>query len=421
MRDVAVTGAGIWTATAVGLEEFGSVLRDGAAAFSLISGPDLGLPSGVEMYCSAIARSEVAQVVRSASNAHPDLASLPRLAAGASLPLVSALVVAAQAACGAGLIGDRRRDDARTTVIIAGSNFSLRESAALATAAQTSPASVLPSHLLRHMDVDLVGAVSGLLGLRGMGFVAGAGPASGTSACALAHAMLDGGVTDRCLVVAPASPLGPAEVAAALASGAMATPVEDASPQDSCRPFDRGRRGFVYGDGAAAIVLESGRPCTDAARLGQVLGSSQVLDGVRGTQPSAEGQLESMRRSIAAAGIEFSSIGYINAHAAGSVVGDPIEMAAIAGLIGRNRQAPIVNSTKSIVGHCLGSSGLVGVVATLVQLREGFVHGNLNLSQPLACDLRLAPPESTPHEFSCALVNGVGFSGINSSLVLAAH
>ena len=102
-------------------------------------------------------------------------------------------------------------------------------------------------------------------------------------------------------------------------------------------------------------------------------------------------------------------------------MGDPIEMAAIAELVGRNRKAPIVNSTKSIVGHCLGSAGLVEVVATLIQLREGFVHGNLNLSQPLACDLHLASPQSMPHEFSCALVNSVGFSGINSSLVLAAH
>ena len=373
------------------------------------------------MYCSAIARSEVAKVARSASNIHPNLESLPRLAAGASLPLTSALVVAAQAACGAGLIGDRRRECASTTVIIAGSNFSLRESEALATSAQASPRSVLPSHLLRHMDVDLVGAVSGLLGLQGMGFVAGAGPASGTSACALAHAMLAGGVTDRCLVVAPASPLGPAEVAAALASGAMATPEPHTSPQDSCRPFDRKRRGFVYGDGAAAIVLETGSSCTDVTRLGRVLGSSQVLDGVRGTRPSADGQLQSMRRSITAAGIDISSIDYINAHAAGSIVGDPIEMAAIAELVGRNRKAPIVNSTKSIVGHCLGSAGLVEVVATLIQLREGFVHGNLNLSQPLACDLHLASPQSMPHEFSCALVNSVGFSGINSSLVLAAH
>ena len=196
-------------------------------------------------------------------------------------------------------------------------------------------------------------------------------------------------------------------------------------PEQASRPYDKDRDGFVMGEGAGVVVLEEYEhaKARGAKIYAEVVGYGLSGDAYHVTAPHPEGSgaFRSMQMAMKKSGLALSDIDYINAHAAGSIVGDPIEMAAIAELVGRNRKAPIVNSTKSIVGHCLGSAGLVEVVATLIQLREGFVHGNLNLSQPLACDLHLASPQSMPHEFSCALVNSVGFSGINSSLVLAAH
>jgi malonyl-ACP decarboxylase len=187
-----------------------------------------------------------------------------------------------------------------------------------------------------------------------------------------------------------------------------------------CRPFDRDHDGFVWGEASACLVLESleSAQARCAPELGEIVGCSLLLDGHHLPNPSVDGEIRAMRSALNAAGLSPGQIGYVNAHATSSPLGDRTECQALKAVFADQLATPPINSTKSLVGHCMSAAGVLEAICSLIQMNDGFLHPNLNLQHPIDPDLHFAPAHSTVLEAEYALSNGFGFGGINSTVLL---
>ena len=193
-------------------------------------------------------------------------------------------------------------------------------------------------------------------------------------------------------------------------------------PAASVRPFDKARTGFALAEGAAVLVIESEDRMRErgATPLGEILGYGASSDAFNLTQPSQRGQVDSMRSALRDAGIPPEAVGYVNAHATGTTVGDVVEVRAIKEAFGAHAPRLAVSSTKSMHGHLVGASGAVELGITLLALARGKLPPTANLTDPDAeCDLDFVPGrgrEAPGLEY--ALSNSFGFGGSNASLVV---
>jgi len=188
---------------------------------------------------------------------------------------------------------------------------------------------------------------------------------------------------------------------------------------DTCRPFSRGRRGLILGEGAAMLVLEP----LEAARArgamvwGEIAGFGMSSDAHHLTQPLAQGAGQAMRAALEDAGLAAEQIGYINAHGTGTVSNDATESAAIHAVFGAHARRLLVSSTKSMHGHALGAAGALEAAATLAGLRGGIIPPTANFTLPdPGCDLDVVPNHSRAVEIECALSNSFAFGGLNAVL-----
>jgi len=193
-------------------------------------------------------------------------------------------------------------------------------------------------------------------------------------------------------------------------------------PAASVRPFDAARTGFALGEGAAVLILESDERVTErgAVPLGEILGYGTSSDAFNLTQPSRDGQVRAMRAALADAGLPPEAIGYVNAHATATKVGDVVEVQAIKEAFGSHAARLAVSSTKSMHGHLVGASGAVELGITLLAVAQGRVPPTANLTDPdPECDLDFVPGlgrEAPGLEY--AMSNSFGFGGSNASLVV---
>lgn len=192
----------------------------------------------------------------------------------------------------------------------------------------------------------------------------------------------------------------------------------------ACRPFDRNRTGFVVGEGAAALVVESAE---HAARRGAPAvaslagyGSSLDAHGLTKCHPQGRGAALAMRAALADAGLQPRHIDYINAHGTGTVLNDQAEAAAIAAVWGDAVASVPVSSTKAMTGHLLTAASAVEAVLTALALQDGVLPLNLNFEQADAdCRLNIIAAPGRRARMRFAMSNGFGFGGQNSSLILA--
>ncbi len=207
------------------------------------------------------------------------------------------------------------------------------------------------------------------------------------------------------------------------AARALATAHND-EPEKASRPFDAARDGFVMGEGAGLLVLES----EDHARgrgaeiLGRVLGYGTSADAHHITAPPDDGSgaQRAMRLALAQAGLEPSQIDYINAHATATPVGDAAEISAVKNLFGNGIARLSMSSTKSAIGHLLGAAGAVEAIYSLLAVRSGLLPPTRNLDQvDPACDgIDLVPHRAKPKAISYAMSNAFGFGGVNAALIV---
>jgi 3-oxoacyl-[acyl-carrier-protein] synthase II len=190
-------------------------------------------------------------------------------------------------------------------------------------------------------------------------------------------------------------------------------------PEKASRPWDKGRDGFVFGEGAGAIVLErADHAKARGARIyARLAGSGITSDGFDIVQPDPEckGGIRAMTKAIQDAGLTGADIAHVNAHATSTPAGDMGEIIGIKAAIGTH---PVITSTKSMSGHLLGAAGALESIATILAIRDGVVPPTINLDDPDdRLDLDVAAHKARPLEINAAMNNSFGFGGHNVALV----
>lgn len=193
-------------------------------------------------------------------------------------------------------------------------------------------------------------------------------------------------------------------------------------PTAASRPWDKDRDGFLLGDGAGVLVLESYEHAKkrDAKIYGELIGYGTSADAFHITSPSpnGEGATNAMNNSLKDAEINASEIDYINAHATSTLTGDECEAKAITTVLGAHAKNVAVSSTKSMTGHLLGAAGAVEAIFCLLALRDQVAPPTINLDNPSEdCTLDFVPHTARPMKLKTVLSNSFGFGGTNGSII----
>ena len=202
---------------------------------------------------------------------------------------------------------------------------------------------------------------------------------------------------------------------------ALSTAFNDA-PARASRPFDRARDGFVMGEGAAILVLESLHHARrrKARIYAEVAGYAATSEAYHMVIPKEDGSEMAMTMELALrdAGVPASQVDHINAHATATPIGDPVEVTAIRRVFKSRADRILVNATKSMIGHTLGAAGAVGGVTCALALRTGLVHPTINYEDPdPACELAGISTEAQERPLAVALLNAFGFGSNNAVVV----
>jgi 3-oxoacyl-[acyl-carrier-protein] synthase II len=196
-------------------------------------------------------------------------------------------------------------------------------------------------------------------------------------------------------------------------------------PQRASRPFDADRDGFVLGEGAGVLVLESLAHARErgVSIYAEVIGYGASTDAFHITAPDKEGAgaILSMKRALHDAGLESHEIDYINAHGTSTPLNDAIETRAIREVFGQHANGIPISSTKSMIGHLMGAAGAVEAIACIKSLQTGVIHPTINYENPdPGCDLDYVPNQARETHPRTALSNSFGFGGHNGTLIFSA-
>ena len=326
----------------------------------------------------------------------------------ASLPMRATFAVAREA------MGQAKLPAEEVGIVVAGSNLQLGRAWQAYEKYRTEPAYLSPRHGYEFYDTHVMALLAELLELRGPGFTVGGASASGNVAILAGLDLVRHGRAGACLVVGPLPELSPVERQALGTMGALA-------PEGSaCRPFDRAAAGFVPGEACAAVLLESEKSAAarGAAALAEIAGAWSGLGGSHLPAPDVDSELRAMAGALDDAGADVAELDHISAHATSTPAGDVAECAALRRLLGARAKDVPVNATKSLVGHALHAAGVVELVALILQMRGGFVHGTAGLRDPIADDLRLVGPRAIDHRIRLGLSNSFGFGSIATSVAV---
>ncbi len=246
--------------------------------------------------------------------------------------------------------------------------------------------------------------------------------ASGTHSIGEAYKLVRDGVVDFAMAGGAESAICKLGVSGFASARALSTKYND-TPELASRPWDKGRDGFVIGEGAGIVTLET----YDSAKkrgakiYGEIIGYGASCDAFHITSPLIDGTgaAKAMQNALNDAEIEKSSIAYINAHGTSTPPGDLAEVVAIKKVFGDYAYKLNVSSTKSSMGHLLGAAGAVEAIICLLALRDSVCPPTLNLQEPdEGCDLNFTPFVPQERKLDIVMNNSFGFGGTNASLVL---
>ncbi len=259
------------------------------------------------------------------------------------------------------------------------------------------------------------------LGLSGPTLGLSAACASGNHALEIGRHWIRLGLVDLC--VAGACDLAVTPVGLATFGNLRALSRRNDDPAAASRPFDRGRDGFVLGEGGVAFVLERSSDARrrSAPAYAEVAGCGSSSDAHHHVIPSPDPSTaaSAVRRALTDARIDPDAVDHINAHATGTPVGDAAEAAVLRSVLGHESVRVPVSSTKSLTGHMLTAAGAFEALACLTAMRHQAIPPTINLDEP-DVELCLVANEARPHRVRVAVSNSFGFGGSNTSLVLRA-
>jgi 3-oxoacyl-[acyl-carrier-protein] synthase II len=274
------------------------------------------------------------------------------------------------------------------------------------------------------MILDMApGQVSIQYGLRGPNFSTTSACASGANAIGESLRLLRAGDADVMLTGGTEATITPMAVAGFGNARALSTRNDD--PQRASRPFDRDRDGFVIGEGAGLLVLETEEHARrrGAPLLCELVGYGTSGDAYHMTAPAEDGggAARAMRRALEDARLPVDAVGYINAHGTSTPAGDPIEVRAVKDVFGDHARRLMMSSSKSMTGHLLGAAGGLEAVVTALTLARGVVSPTINLdTADPACDLDFVPNQARAVRVTAAISNSFGFGGHNVTLAMKA-
>lgn len=248
--------------------------------------------------------------------------------------------------------------------------------------------------------------------------------ASGAEAIGYAVEMIRSGRADVVVAGGTEAAIHPMPLAAFAASRTLSTRNDD--PTAASRPYDVGRDGFVLGEGAGIVVLESTEhAAARGARVyARIAGVGLSADGYHLTspEPSGRGQIAAMRAALSDAGIDPTDVRHVNAHATSTVVGDLIEARGVRDVLGSAADGVALSATKSMTGHLLGGAGALETIFTVLALHGRTAPPTINVDEPdpeLVLDLVRDTPRALPAEGQLAAINNsFGFGGHNVALVV---
>jgi len=270
--------------------------------------------------------------------------------------------------------------------------------------------------IFQSMNSTVTMNLSCLFKLRGINLTVSGACASGSHAIGLGALLIRNGLQD-CIVCGGAQEVNPYSIGSF--DGISAFSVRENEPAKASRPFDRDRDGLIPSGGAATVIIESYESAVKrgAPILGEILGYGFSSNGDHISVPNVDGPSRSLQMCIRESGIDIREIGYINAHATSTPVGDRNEAKAIYNVFGDN--CPEVTSTKSQTGHEMWMAGASEVIYSMLMMKNDFIAANINFENPDEDSAKLnIPNKRIEKKFNTFLSNSFGFGGTNSTLII---
>lgn len=408
MRKVVVTGIGVLTSVGDGIDEFWTSLKSGKS----------GITGVTRFECSDIASKVASEVTkfnpedfmdpkevrRNDRYAHFALAATHRALSDANLSRDDLVPDRTGVLVGSGIGGMETIEKQMTTLI------------------ERGPRRVSP-FMIPSLIANIAGGVIAIdLGAQGPNFSVVSACASGSHAIGEAFEMIRRGVADMIFAGGSEAAVTRIGFAGFSSMKAMSTNFND-DPSRASRPFDAQRDGFVMGEGAGVLVLETQESAEKrGARIyAEIAGYSATCDAFHVTTPDGESKAltKCMRQALDCAQIEESKVEYVNAHGTSTPYNDRSETTALKNVFGEHAKNGLqVSSTKSMTGHLLGAAGAIEAAAVCKAIEENIIPPTINYEEPDPdCDLDYVPNEARESEVSIAMSNNSGFGGHNASLV----
>ncbi|MFC2967867.1 beta-ketoacyl-ACP synthase II [Acidimangrovimonas pyrenivorans] len=415
MRRVVVTGLGMVSPLACGVEETWSRLLAGKSGAGTISRFDAG-------HLATTYACEIPQGDGSDGTFNPDDWMEPKERRKVDDFILYGMAAATQAVRDAGWEDPAEAEKLRTGVMIGsgiGGLTSIAETAVVLK--ERGPRRVSPFFIPGALINLVSGQVSIRFGFKGPNHAVVTACSTGAHAIGDAARLIQWGDADVMIAGGAESPISEIGIAGFNACKALSTKRGN-DPQCASRPWDCDRDGFVMGEGAGVVVLEEYEhaKARGAKIYAEVLGYGLSGDAYHITAPSEDGDggYRAMQAALNRAGIAPADVDYINAHGT-STMADTIELAAVERLMGDAADKATMSSTKSSTGHLLGAAGAVEAIFCVLALRDQVAPPTINLDNPaVEPRLDLAANAARKREINVALSNSFGFGGTNASLVL---
>ncbi|WP_116084130.1 beta-ketoacyl-ACP synthase II [Tropicimonas sp. IMCC34011] len=415
MRRVVVTGLGMVTPLACGVEETWTRLLKGQSGAGPITRFDAS-------HLATTYACEIPYGDGSDGSFNPDDWMSAKERRKVDDFILYGMAAAQQAVEDSGWTPETDEDRERTGVMIGSGIGGLNSIADTAVLIKEKGARRVSPFFIPGALINLIsGQVSIRYGFKGPNHAVVTACSTGAHAIGDAARLIMLGDADVMVAGGAESPISEIGIAGFNACKALSTKRAD-EPEKASRPYDIDRDGFVMGEGAGVVVLEEYEhaKARGATIHAEVLGYGMSGDAYHITAPSetGDGAERSMRAALRSAGLEPSAIDYINAHGT-STMADVIELGAVERMLGDAAGATSMSSTKSAIGHLLGAAGAVEAIFCILAIRDGIAPPTINLDTPaVESAIDLVPNEARRRTIDTVLSNSFGFGGTNASLVM---
>ena len=415
MRRVVVTGLGMLSPLACGVEETWTRIIAGKSGAGRITHFDAShLPC--QIAC------EIPFGDGSDGSFNPDAWVEPKEQRKVDRFITYALTAAEQAVTDAGWKPEDERERERTGVLIGSGIGGLETIANTAVLLkEKGPRRISPFFIPGSLINLCSGQVSIRYGFKGPNHAVVTACSTGAHAIGDASRLIGLGDAEVMLAGGAEAAICELGIAGFCACKALSTHYNE-TPERASRPWDKGRDGFVMGEGAGIVVLEEYEHAVGrgAHIYAEVLGYGLSGDAYHITAPAPEGSggYRSMSAALRNAGLDASAIDYVNAHGTSTPMGDELELMAVTRLLGNHVGQVTMSSTKSSTGHLLGAAGAVESIFCILAIRDQVAPPTLNLVEPsVETEIDLAPLAAREREINVALSNSFGFGGTNASVL----